>query len=111
MYSVQDDIYDEGEVKQVYVFSKKNTPAGIKEVFNDLRDYSAAVVYKYTDNTWGLAYSIKGIDNPDYECTCDFVREELGKIADEYLIDILCDDEIEDVDFFIPENLHRYYYA
>lgn len=106
----EDDV-NEDLVKEVYLFSSSNTPQGIYEVYSNLDDYSALVVYKYFDDTWNLAYSISDKVNDDYQDTCEYYYEKFGNKLKSKGISVLTDDDEINKNFFVPINHQTKNYA
>lgn len=105
-----DDVYDD-DVKEIYVFSKDNTPKGILDKIGKQDRYTALAVYRYSDGTWMNALLLYDQLYDDFEDTCDEIYSLFEDVIKEKGILFIKDFKDTNSKMFIPENYHIYNFA
>lgn len=101
------DVYDDG-VKEIYVFSKNNTPKSILDKIGSQDRYTALAVYRYSDGSWMNALLLYDQLYDDFEDTCDAIYELYKDVIKKKGISFVRDCNGLNSRMFIPENYHKY---
>lgn len=101
---ILDQIID-GFVKEVYVFSRDNTPFDVLNHY-DLGEYTAIAIYKYNDDSWEIAFSLFDSVYDDYEETAKTMHEMLKGVLELRGTPFIITNDDYESNFFVEFN-HR----
>lgn len=101
---VLDQIID-GLVKEVYVFSRNNTPQDVLNHY-DLGTYTAIAIYKYIDDSWEIAFSLFDKVDDDYEDTTKAMYDIVREVVEQKEVPFIVTNDDFHSNFFVEFN-HR----